>query len=85
MTFRQHWRIEVDGAAKAALPQKGKMSDKKSTSKERYDARTAVRMSLKLNKGTDADVLQRLEEVSSKQGYIKTLIRADIAKSKSEH
>lgn len=49
------------------------------TSKERYDARTAVRISLKLNKGTDADVLRRLEEVPSKQGYIKKLIRADIA------
>ncbi len=61
------------------------MSEKKTTAKERYDARTAVRISLKLNKGTDADVLQRLEEVPSKQGYIKTLIRADIAKDKSEH
>jgi len=61
------------------------MSVKKSTAKERYDARTAVRISLKLNKGTDADVLQRLEDVPSKQGYIKTLIRADIAKAKSEH
>jgi len=61
------------------------MSEKKTTAKERYDARTAVRISLKLNKGTDADVLQRLEEVPSKQGYIKTLIRADIAKDKPEH
>lgn len=50
------------------------------TPKERYDAKTAVRVSLKLNKGTDADVLRRLEEVPSKQGYIKELIRADIAK-----
>jgi len=50
------------------------------TSKERYDARTAVYISLKMNKGTDADILRRLEEVPSKQGYIKELIRADIAK-----
>lgn len=50
------------------------------TAKERYDARTAVRISLKLNKGTDSDVLRRLEEVPSKQGYIKELIRADLAK-----
>lgn len=54
----------------------------KLTAKERYDARTAVHISLKLNKGTDADVLRRLEEVSSKQGYIKELIRADLAKDK---
>ena len=52
----------------------------KLTAKERYDARTAVHVSLKLNKGTDADVLRRLEEVPSKQGYIKDLIREDIAK-----
>lgn len=53
------------------------------TAKERYDARTAVHISLKLNKGTDSDVLRRLEEVPSKQGYIKELIRADIAKKES--
>lgn len=50
------------------------------TPKERYDAKTAARICLKLNKGTDADVLKRLAEVPSKQGYIKQLIRADIAK-----
>lgn len=54
----------------------------KMTAKERYDARTAVRISLKLNKGTDADILQRLDEVPSKQGYIKELIREDIVSDK---
>jgi hypothetical protein len=48
------------------------------TPQERYDQKNALRLSLKLNKGTDADVLQRLREVPSKQGYIKSLIRADI-------
>lgn len=46
----------------------------------RYDAKTARRVCLKLNKKTDADVLQRLDEVESKQGYIKRLIREDIAR-----
>lgn len=50
------------------------------TAQERYDAKNAVRMSLKLNRNTDADVLARLAEQTSKQGYIKALIRADIAK-----
>lgn len=50
------------------------------TAKERYDAKTAARISLKLNKGTDADILKRLDKVPSKQGYIKQLIRDDIAK-----
>ena len=52
------------------------------TAKERYDAKTAARISLKLNKGTDSDILKRLDEVPSKQGYIKNLIRAVIAKNK---
>ena len=51
------------------------------TAKERYDAKTAARISLKLNKGTDADILRRLDEVPSKQGYIKELIRADITRA----
>lgn len=33
---------------------------------------------LKLNLRTDADVLERLDQVSSKQGYIKRLIREDM-------
>ncbi len=53
------------------------------TAKERYDAKTAARVSLKLNKVTDADILKRLEAVPGKQGYIKGLIRADIAKEDS--
>ena len=38
------------------------------------------RMSLKFNMKTDADIIQKLEEVESKQGYIKELIRKDINK-----
>ena len=38
-----------------------------------------TRIRVKLNKGTDAGTLERLEQVPSKQGYIKRLIRADIA------
>ena len=60
------------------------MSKDNPTPKERYDARTAVRVGLKLNKGTDSDILLRLKEVPSMQGYIKDLIRADKAKNKPE-
>lgn len=55
--------------------------EKKTTSKERYDARTAKYYGLKLNKNTDADIIARLSCVESMQGYIKSLIREDIAKS----
>lgn len=38
---------------------------------------------LKFNNRQDADILQKLEEVGNKQGYIKALIRADIEKEDS--
>lgn len=50
------------------------MSEGKITAKERYDARTAVYVSLKLNKGTDADILQAIDG-KPKQTEIKRLIR----------
>ncbi len=36
------------------------------------------KLSFKLNKETDADVLEKLASVDSMQGYIKELIRKDI-------
>jgi hypothetical protein len=36
------------------------------------------KLSFKLNKETDADVLDKLASVESMQGYIKELIRKDI-------
>ncbi|WP_298625738.1 hypothetical protein [uncultured Senegalimassilia sp.] len=46
----------------------------------RYDAENTRQVHLKLNRNTDKDVLDKLDEVPSKQGYIKELIRADLAK-----
>ena len=34
---------------------------------------------IRLNLNTDFDIIQRLEQVENKQGYIKQLIRTDIA------
>lgn len=47
---------------------------------EKYDRANTIRISLKLNKTTDAEILQKLDSVASKQGYIKELILADINK-----
>lgn len=44
----------------------------------RYDAKHTKQIKLKLNLGTDADILQKLETEPSMQGYIKRLIREDI-------
>lgn len=45
---------------------------------EKYDANNTVQFKMKLNRGTDKDILDRLNEVENKQGYIKHLIRQDI-------
>lgn len=46
----------------------------------KYDAENTRQVHLKLNRRTDSDVLERLDNVPSKQGYIKRLIREDLAK-----
>lgn len=47
---------------------------------EKYDANNTIQIKLKLNKKTDADIIERLESIGNKQGYIKEIIRADIYK-----
>ena len=46
----------------------------------RYNKEYTVQISLKLNRSTDADLIDSLNRVTNKQGYIKELIRRDIAK-----
>lgn len=47
---------------------------------KKYDAENTRQVHLKLNRRTDGDVLEKLDSVPSKQGYIKALIRADLEK-----
>ena len=47
------------------------------TRQEKYDSTHTVQVKLKLNITTDADILEILNSVENKQGYIKELIRAD--------
>lgn len=44
----------------------------------KYDEANTTQIKLKLNKVTDADILEKLHEVEKKQTYIKELIRRDI-------
>ena len=44
----------------------------------KYDAGNTTRLYIKLNNGTDADILKRLEQEPNKQGWIKELIRKAI-------
>jgi hypothetical protein len=52
--------------------------ERKETPQARYDKRMTKIITMKLNRGTDADILGRLESMENIQGYIKSLIRADI-------
>ena len=45
----------------------------------KYDKVNTVRISFKFNVNTDHDILRKLESVDNKQGYIKELIRKDLA------
>lgn len=51
-------------------------------SQERYDAENTRNISLKLNRKTDADILEALEKESSIQGFIKQCIREHIGAEK---
>ena len=50
-------------------------------SKREYDKTNAKTFSLKFNVKTDADILELFETIDNKQGYIKRLIREDIARN----
>ena len=57
-----------------------KTSDAMRKSIAKYDAAHTVQVKLKLNIETDSDILQQLDNVQNKQGYIKALIREDMRK-----
>ena len=57
------------------------MTEKKLTPQQKYDSFHTKRYNIKLNLETDADIIARLKSVESMQGYIKRLIREDIAKA----
>ena len=54
--------------------------NKQSKIQAKYDKTHTRRINLKLNLELDADILHKLDSVDSMQGYIKDLIRADLAK-----
>lgn len=54
-------------------------SDALKRAQAKYDKEKTIQVCLKLNRETDKDILNRLAAVDNKQGYIKDLIRLDIA------
>ena len=71
----------IDGSI---IPGKGvlNMATKQSIRQMRFDKESTKLYRVRLNIRTDADVIEMLDSQESKQGYIKQLIRADIAKQK---
>ena len=55
------------------------MATKLSIAQARYNKAHCKMMSLKFHNDNDADILEKLASVPNIQGYIKQLIRADIA------
>lgn len=51
--------------------------------KKRYNDKTYTRYTLNLRKDEDADIIEKLQSVPNKAGYIKELIRRDISTAKS--
>lgn len=60
------------------------MPTKASIRQTRYDSTHCRTYGLKLNLTTDADIIKKLSSVPSMQGYIKQLIREDIARTRTE-
>lgn len=48
--------------------------------KAKYDAKTAKYISLKLNRNTDREIIDRLEDQENVQAYLKRLILEDMKK-----
>ena len=63
---------------------KPSMSEAQKRAQKRYDEANRERwrmINLKLNKDTDADIIEKLESEGSMNGYIKKLIRKDMKES----
>lgn len=56
------------------------MTERRETPQDRYQRNKCTIISVKLINTSDADVIDKLNSVPNKSGYIKSLIRADIAK-----
>ena len=50
----------------------------KSNSQNTYDQQNTVKITMKLNIKTDADILSLIQSKENKQGYLKELLRNDL-------
>lgn len=57
-------------------------SDAQKKASAKYDAANTMQFKIKLNRTTDADIIEHLKSLDNKQGYIKNLILQDIKMNK---
>jgi hypothetical protein len=70
----KEYRLTLKHAHATMTPtEDDRMPDSKA--KRDYDAKTAVYVSLKLNRNTDADIIEMLEAADNKQALIKAALR----------
>lgn len=60
------------------------VSDAKRKTNMDYDRKNTKLVGMKLNRNTDADILNFLEKQGNIQGYLKRLIREDIKKETAQ-
>lgn len=58
------------------------MGNARTKAANKWAQKNTRQVMLKLHTRNDADILERLDACENKQGYIKQLIRADMAKGK---
>ncbi len=61
------------------------MNERKQTPQERYAKKYKKQFKIDCITTTEKDIIDKLESVPNKAGYIKQLIRADIAAGKKEN
>lgn len=61
------------------------MGERKQTPQERYAKKYKKQFKIDCVTTTEKDIIDKLESVPNKAGYIKQLIRADIAAGKKEN
>ena len=57
-----------------------KTSDAQIRAVAKYNAQNTKQYAFKLNLTTDKDIIEKLDNIDNKTGYIKDLIRGDIAR-----
>ena len=51
---------------------------------KKYDEAHTKQYKIKLNLNSDSDIIEKLDSLDNKTGYIKSLIRKDLASSSAE-